>query len=82
MTARWGVSGAVRGSLASLVHWDVTALDDVNHLEEHVVGDGSEATTVALPGGLLAATVPEESSANMGEGPERATSDGQSEPGD
>ena len=42
LQADQGVSGAVQGSLAGLVHWDVTVLDDVNHLEEHVVGDGSE----------------------------------------
>ena len=76
LQADQGVSGAVQGSLAGLVHWDVTVLDDVNHLEEHVVGDGSEGVMVALPEGLLAATVPEESSTNVGEGLERATSDG------
>ena len=43
LMANQGVSDAVRESLTGLVHWNVTALNEVNLLEEHVVGVGSEA---------------------------------------
>ena len=81
LMADQGVSGAVQGSLESLVHWNVSTLDDANHLGEHMVGEGSEATTAALPGGMLAATAPEESSMSMGEGSDGDECDGQNKPG-